>query len=101
MRGLLRIRNSNMTENTGEVKQSTMRSPIGMRGMAARAVRFTEDIRIPYKPIILHWNKLIVPWFSVFFLHLFNRLMPPKITICMKPLIKSTSPALSFVQLTT
>ena len=43
-----------MTENTGEVKQSTMRSPIGMRGMAARAVRFTEDIRTPYKPIILH-----------------------------------------------
>ena len=48
------IRNSKMTENTGEVKQSTMRSPMGIRGIADRAVMFTEDIRNPYSAIILH-----------------------------------------------
>ena len=45
--GLFRIRNSKKTAKTGEVKQRTMRSPMGMRGMAARQVRPTADIRRP------------------------------------------------------
>ena len=44
---LFRIRNSKKTAKTGEVKQRTMRSPMGMRGMAARQVRPTPDIRRP------------------------------------------------------
>ena len=45
--GLFRIRNSRKTEKTGEVKERTIRSPMGMRGMAARQARLTEDIRKP------------------------------------------------------
>ena len=45
--GLLSIRNSKTTAKTGEVKQRTMRSPMGMRGMAARQVRLTADISTP------------------------------------------------------
>ena len=41
------IMNSKKTAKTGEVKQRTMRSPMGMRGMAARQVRPTPDIRRP------------------------------------------------------
>ena len=44
---LLSMRNSKKTAKTGEVKQRTMRSPMGMRGMAARQVRPTADIRRP------------------------------------------------------
>ena len=47
MIGLFRIRNSKKTAKTGEVKQRTMRSPMGMRGMAARQVRPAADIRRP------------------------------------------------------
>ena len=47
MIGLFRIRNSRKTEKTGEVKERTIRSPMGMRGMAARKVRPTADIRRP------------------------------------------------------
>ena len=45
--GLFRIRNSKKTAKTGEVKQRTMRSPMGIMGMAARQVRPTPDIRRP------------------------------------------------------
>ena len=45
--GLFNMRNSKKTAKTGEVKQRTMRSPIGMRGMAARQVRPAADIRRP------------------------------------------------------
>ena len=38
---------SRMREKTGEVKERTTRSPMGMRGMAARQVRLTADISTP------------------------------------------------------
>ena len=40
-------RNSKKTAKTGEVKQRTMRSPMGMRGMAARQERPAADINKP------------------------------------------------------
>ena len=45
--GLLSMRSSKKTAKTGVVKKRTMRSPMGMRGMAARQVRLTEDINRP------------------------------------------------------
>ena len=41
------IMNSKKTAKTGEVKERTMRSPMGMRGMAARQVRPAADINRP------------------------------------------------------
>ena len=41
------IKNSKKTAKTGEVKLRTMRSPMGMRGMAARQVRPAADINRP------------------------------------------------------
>ena len=49
------MRDSKKTANTGEVKQRTMRSPMGIRGMAARQPRVTLDMRNPYREIINHW----------------------------------------------
>ena len=40
-------KNSRKTAKTGAVKQRTMRSPMGMRGMAARQVRLAADINRP------------------------------------------------------
>ena len=45
---------SKMREKTGEVKERTMRSPMGMRGMAARQQRVALDIRSPNREIIDH-----------------------------------------------
>ena len=41
------MRNSKKTAKTGVVKKRTMRSPIGMRGTAARQVRLTEAWSTP------------------------------------------------------
>ena len=48
------MRNSKNRANTGEVKQRTMRSPMGIRGMAARHPRVTLDINSPYTEIFSH-----------------------------------------------
>ena len=47
VRGLLRTILSRKTLKTGEVKQITMRSPIGMRGMAARLAKLAVEIVNP------------------------------------------------------
>ena len=52
--GLLSMRNSKNRANTGEVKQRTTRSPMGIRGMAARDPRVRLDISSPYTEIISH-----------------------------------------------
>ena len=46
-KGLLRMRNSKMTAKTGEVKERTMRSPMGMRGMEASTEITALDIKRP------------------------------------------------------
>ena len=48
------MRNSKNRAKTGEVKQRTMRSPMGIRGMAARDPRVRLDISSPYREIFSH-----------------------------------------------
>ena len=47
VRGLLRTSLSRKTLKTGEVKQITMRSPIGMSGMAAMHAKLAVEIVKP------------------------------------------------------
>ena len=47
VRGLLRITLSIKTLNTGEVKLTTIRSPIGMKGTAARKLKLDEETQKP------------------------------------------------------
>ena len=47
VRGLLRTILSRKTLKTGEVKLITMRSPIGMRGMAARQAKLMVETANP------------------------------------------------------
>ena len=47
VRGLLRIILSMKTLNTGEVKQTTMRSPIGIKGTAVRNAKLAVEIQNP------------------------------------------------------
>ena len=47
VRGLLRTSLSRKTLKTGEVKQITMRSPIGISGMAARQAKLAVEIVNP------------------------------------------------------
>ena len=45
----LRISLSRKTLKTGEVKQMTIRSPIGIRGIAARQEKLAVEIEHPYR----------------------------------------------------
>ena len=61
--GLLSMRNSKNRANTGEVKQRTMRSPMGIRGMAARLAGVTLDMSSPYRETISHWfTEILSVW---------------------------------------
>ena len=48
VKDLLRTTLSRKTLNTGEVKQMTIRSPIGMNGMAARQAKLAVEAVNPY-----------------------------------------------------
>ena len=47
VRGLLRITLSIKTLNTGEVKLTTIRSPIGMKGTEARKLKLDKETQKP------------------------------------------------------
>ena len=57
-------KNSRKTAKTGAVKQRTMRSPMGIRGMAARLPRVTLDMSSPYRETISHWLTVILSVWS-------------------------------------
>ena len=54
VRGLLRMRPSRMTLNTGEMKQSTMRSPMGIRGTAIMQAKLMLEDNSPLRTAKLH-----------------------------------------------
>ena len=111
------MRVSKMRAKTGEVKERTMRSPMGMRVMAARQPIVTLDMSRPYSEIIVHWKRDMVPCFSLSrqrlkgkysqwnipssFRFLFlKRMTNPKMGTWRRPLTRATSVACSWTQLT-
>ena len=52
--GLLRMRPSRMTLNTGEMKQRTMRSPMGIRGTAMIQAKLMLEDNSPLSTARLH-----------------------------------------------
>ena len=49
---------SRKTLKTGEVKQMTMISPIGMRGMAARQAKLAVEMVNPKRPMNMYRSSL-------------------------------------------
>ena len=64
VRGLLRITLSIKTLNKGDVKLTTIRSPIGIRGTAARKPKLEEETQKPYRANNNRVGRLSFP-FSV------------------------------------
>ena len=54
VRGLLRMMPSRMTLNTGEMKQRTMRSPMGIRGTAMMQAKLMLEDSSPLSTARLH-----------------------------------------------